>query len=328
MSATVIDQPGTGVSPPERPSVWRVGWATFIGYLITLLIGLPIVLAMASLGIAVFNGPGRGIFLRYDVWSWLAEACVGLIATGVTAFVVRDSLHQRTGWEVPFGFTFVTLLLTGYAPLLALTPLYGATAPVSLAAAALILRWRAEPGGAEPRKWLGGVPRRYRRRVAIGLAVGVPLMLGYVLAYGATHPLHTQTSFGDHGKTWRYHPGKVKRYDFYIENSGPFEVSDLSIVGVEGTPALQLERAGIEAKHWGSVPDVRGHYVPPRLRPLDDYRPGSIGSDDAITLELRQGRVCPPGLAKLDAVRIRYTVLGGRHEERLPLRGAPQVRCP
>jgi hypothetical protein len=321
MSPTLTEQPGTGISPPERPSVWRVGWATFIGYVITIVIGLPIVLAMASLGIAVFNGPGRGIFLRYDVWSWLAEACVGLIATGVTAFVVRDSLHQRTGWEVPFGFTFVTLLLTGYAPLLALTPLYGATAPVSLAAAALILRWRAEPAGAEPRKWLGGVPRRHRRRVAIGLAVGVPLMLGYVLAYGATHPLHPDT-YSPHSKAWSYQPGKLHRYDLSIENSGPFKVTDLSIVGVEGTPAIQLERVGIAARRW-SRPG------PPPLRPLVDYTPGSFGDiDNAITLELRQGGVCPPGLAKLDAVRIRYTVLGGRHEERLPLPGAPQVRCP
>jgi hypothetical protein len=321
MTPVLTEQAGTGISPPLRPSVWRVGWATFVGYVITIVIGLPIVIAMASLGIAVFNGPGRGIFLRYDVWSWLAEGCVGLIATGLTAFVVRDSLHQRTGWEVPFGFTFVTLLLTGYAPLLALTPLYGATAPVSLAAAALILRWRAEPAGAEPRKWLGGVPRRYRRRVAIGLAVGVPLMLGYVLAYGATHPLHANTWYPD-GKRWSFHPGKVKRYELSIENSGPFKVSDLSIVGVEGTPALQLERVGITARRWAGA-------GPPPLRPLGDYTPGSVGDvDNAITLELRQGRLCPPGLAKLDAVWVRYTALDGRHEQRIPLREAPQVRCP
>jgi hypothetical protein len=323
MSPTLTEQPGTGISPPERPSVWRVGWATFIGYLITILIGLPLVLAMAYLGIGVFNGPGRGIFLRYDVWSWLAEGCVGLVATGLTAFAVRDSLHYRTGWEVPFWFTFATLLLTGYAPLLALTPLYGATAPVSLAAAALILRWRAEPAGAEPRKWLGGVPRRYRRRVAIGLAVGVPLMLGYVLAYGATHPLRPAHASWNN-KVHTYQPGKLMRYQLYVEESGPFAVSDLSIVGVEGSPALQLERFGIEARNW-TVEDPR-HPTPPPLHQIGpDYRP-SYG--DPITLELRQGGVCPSGLAKLDAVRIRYTVLGSRHEQRLPLQRPPQVRCP
>ena len=325
MSSALTEQPGTGISPPPRPSVWRVGWATFVGYVITLVIGLPIVIGMASLGIAVFNDPGRGIFLRYDVWSWLAEACVGLLATGLTAFVVRDSLHQRTGWEVPFWFTFATLLLTGYAPLLALTPLYGATAPVSLAAATLILRWRAEPAGAEPRKWLGGVPRRYRRRVAIALAVGVPLMLGYVLAYGATHPLHTSSLFAQH-KPWAFHPGKLHRYELYLENPGPFEVSDVSIVGVEGSPALQLERVGIPAKRW-TVPE-RGSSAPP-LRPLaHDYTPSSPGDGDPIALELRQGKLCPPGLAKLDAVRIRYTALNGRHEQRIPLEQPPQVRCP
>jgi hypothetical protein len=322
MSPTLTEQPGTGISPPERPSVWRVGWATFIGYVITVVIGLPIVLAMATLGLAVFNGPGRGIFLHYDVWSWLAEACVGLLATGLTSFVVRDSLHHRTGWEVPYWFTFATLLLTGYAPLLALTPLYGATAPVSLVAATLILRWRAEPAGAEPRKWLGGVPRPYRRRVAIGLAVGVPLMLGYVLAYGATHPLHA-TSWFPAPKAWAFHPGQLQRYDLYLENPGPFEVSDVSIVGVEGSPAIQLERVGVEARRWTRPGG-------PPLRPLThEYTPGSRGGDDnAITLELRQGKTCTPGIAKLDAVRIRYTLLDGRHEQRIPLEQAPRVRCP
>jgi hypothetical protein len=59
------------------------------------------------------------------------------------------------------------------------------------------------------------------------------------------------------------------------------------------------------------------------------YTPGSVSSDDnAITLELRQGKLCPPGLAKLDAVRIRYTVLKSRYEQRLPLEQPPQVRCP
>jgi hypothetical protein len=325
VSATLTEQRGTGISPPERPSVWRVGWATFVGYFVTLVLGLPIAIGLSALGIEVWNGAGRGLFLRYDVWSWLAEACLGLLAVGLTSFVVRDSLHQRTGWEVPYWFAFGTLLLTGYAPLLALTPLYGATAPVSLAAATLVLRWRAEPAGAEPRKWLGWVPREYRRRVSIGLAVAVPLMLAYALAYGATHPLHSSSVTS--AKTWSSHPGKLHRYTLYLENSGPFEVSDVSVVGVDGSPALQLERVGRTARSW-SGPDT-GRYVPPPLRPLGDYSPGSGYSDsDAITLELRQGQVCPPGIAKLDAVRIRYTLLDGRHEQRIPLDHPPRVRCP
>jgi hypothetical protein len=327
MSSTLTESPGTGIAPPARPSIWRVGWATFVGYLQTVVVGLPVALGLLALGLNVFNGAERGIFVDYDVWSWLAEACAGLLAVGLTAFFVRDSLHHRTGWEVPYWFTFVTLMLTGYAPLLALTPLYGATAPVSLAAATLILRWRAEPAGAEPRKWLGGVPRRYRRRVAIGLAVGVPVMLGYVLAYGVTHPLHTNSWYPEH-KPWAFHPGKLQRYDLYLESSGPFDVSDVSVVGVEGSPALQLERVGIQARRW-TIPEDRG-YVPPPLHPLPrDYEPGAATDDDsALTLELRQGKTCPPGIAKLNAIRIRYTLLNGRHEQLIPLEQPPQVRCP
>ncbi|HEX3277862.1 MAG TPA: hypothetical protein VHR40_05040 [Thermoleophilaceae bacterium] len=325
MSATLTEQPGTGISPPARPSIWRVGWATFVGYFLTVLLGLVVVIPLSTLGISAFDTASRGLFLHYDVWSWLAEACAGLLATWITAFFVSDSLRNRTGWEVPFSFAFLTLLLTGYAPLLAVTPLYGATAPVSLVAATLILHWRAEPAGAEPMSALGAVPRRYRRRVVIGLAVAGPLMFGYVVAYGVTHPLHTG-AYRSGTTTWAHHPGQLKRYELYIENPGPFEVSDFSIVGVEGSPALQLERVGVEARN--SSVDDPDHPSPAPLHPLGDYAPGPDISGGPITLELREGRVCPTGIAKLDAVRVRYTLLDGRHEQRIPLQQPPQVRCP
>jgi hypothetical protein len=36
----------------------------------------------------------------------------------------RANVAQQ-GWEVGFGFPFLTLLVTGYAPAVALTPMYG-----------------------------------------------------------------------------------------------------------------------------------------------------------------------------------------------------------
>lgn len=220
---------------------------------------------------------------------------------------------ERTGWEVPLSFTFVTLLLTGYAPALALTPFYWAAAPVSLAAAALVLRWRSEPSGAEPRKALGAVPRRYRRLVAIGLAVAGPLTFAYVLAFAATHPV--RWSGDTNNRTYAYEPGKLHRYDVPLANVGQGTITDLSVVRVESSPALQLERAGV--RQW-----------PGPLRPLTrlELEPGF--ADDRLTLELRQGRVCPTGIAELDAVWIRYTVHGMGHEQRVPLQQPPGVRCP
>ena len=321
MSETLTEQPGTGISPPVRPSVWRVGWATFVGYFLTVALGLLIVVPLSSLGISAFDTASRGLFLHYDVWSWLAEACAGLLATWMTAFFVSDSLRRRTGWEVPFAFAFLTLLLTGYAPLLAITPLYAATAPVSLIAATLILHWRAEPAGAEPLNALGAVPRRYRRRVVIGLAVAGPLMFGYVVAYGATHPLR-QGSRSSGDPAHRYRPGKLIRYELYLDNRGPFEMRDLSVVRIEGSPALQLERVGFEANEW--TPTKGRMYSPPPMSNVDRFQLGR----GPITLELREGKVCPSGIAQLDAVRIRYTLLDGRHEERIPLQEPPQVRCP
>jgi hypothetical protein len=325
MPTAVSEGPATGIAPPPRPSVWRVGWATFLGYLLTVLLGLPLALVMGGLGIDVVgnDGGGRGVFDRYDVWSWLAEGCVGLLATTLTAYFVGSQLRERTGWEVPFGFAFLTLLLTGYAPLLALTPFYGAAAPVSLVAATLTLRWRCEPSGAEPRKTLAAIPRRYRRGATIALAIVGPLMLAYVLAYGATHPLHSNSWSGD-ARTYEYEPGKLVRYDLPLTNDGLFQVTDLSVVRTEGTPALQVERVGIEANEC-VVPKGR-ETCEMALRPLNRFHPDPVF--DRITLELRQGQVCPPGIAQLDAVWLRYTVLDMRHEQRIPLEQPPRVRCP
>jgi hypothetical protein len=61
------------------------------------------------------------------------------------------------------------------------------------------------------------------------------------------------------------------------------------------------------------------------LLPLSTLELGSY--PDRITLELRQGALCPELVARLDAVWIRYTVLGMRHEQRIPLVDGPAVRC-
>ena len=287
-------------SPPERPGYFAVAGATFLGYFFTVILALPVVLAATYAGVDlvdVTNSVGRGAFYRYDAWSWAAETCVALLAVGLTALMVGHQLRTRTGWEVTFGFAFLTLLVTGYAPVLALTPLYGATGVVSLAIAAFVLRRRAAPSGAEPRTALGQVPSRFRRPVAIALAVGVPLMVAYVFGYAATHPLRFDAEVNDK-QVYERHAGAIERYSFEIRTLGAAEVSDLAIVRAEGSPALQLERVG----EVGSYPD-------------------------RITLELRQGPLCPERVARLDAVWMRYTVLGMRHEQRIPLVDGPSVRC-
>ena len=307
-------------SPPERPGYFAVAWATFLGYLFTVILALPLVLAATFAGVDLFditNSVGRGAFYLYDPWSWAAEACVGLLAVGLTALMVGHQLRTRTGWEVPFGFAFLTLLITGYAPVLALTPLYGATGLVSLALAAFVLRRRAAPSGAEPRTALGQVPARFRRPVAIALAVGVPLMVAYVFAYAATHPLRFDAET-THKRVYERHPGAIERYSFEIRTLGAAGVSDLAVVRAEGSPALQLERAGVVG--WGWRGGGQG-----RLMPLETLELGSF--PDRITLELRQGALCPGRVGKLDALWIRYTVLGMRHEQRIPLVDGPSVRC-
>ena len=48
---------------------------------------------------------------------------------------------------------------------------------------------------------------------------------------------------------------------------------------------------------------------------------------ERLTLELRQGSSCPTPVGRLDAVWIRYTVLGMEHEQRVPLVDGPSVLC-
>jgi hypothetical protein len=276
-------------APPPRPGFLAVAWATLLGYFYTLLLALPLVFAASFAGFDPmdrWDSVGRGVFYRYDGWSWAAEACVGLLAVGITAAIVGSRLRSYTRWEVPYGTICLILLVTGYAPVLALTPLYGATGVVSLAFASILLRWRAQPSGAEP--------MTLRRPMVIALAVAGPLMAAYVLGYAATHPLRFDSGFSMGKRVFEWQPGKVVRYTFRLQNAGSAAVTDLEVVKTEGSPALQLERA--------------------------DH-------DDFLTLRLRQGPTCPTPHPTLDAVWIRYTVYGMRHEQRVPLVNGPSVRC-
>jgi hypothetical protein len=310
-------------APPERPGFFAVALATFLGYFwaAILLVAVGLVLMFAGVGIIDVGGTaGRGLFYRYDVWSWAAEACAAILITGFTALLVSTMLSSRTGWEVPFGTAFLTLLVTGYAPALAITPLYGATAVVSLVLAALVLRWRARPSGAEPMTPLGQVPRHLRRGVAIGLAIAVPLMAAYAVGYALTHPL--RFDWNAQGKRAAAHePGKRMFFEFRVNNTGRAVVSDIELVRTEGSPALQVERVGRVTP--GEI-SFRGAAA---IRPLSalELRPDDF--DDQIVLVLRQGASCPTAIARLDAVWVRYTVLGMRHEQRIPWVHGPAVRC-
>jgi hypothetical protein len=310
--------------PPPRPGFFAVAWATFLGYALTVLLAIPVILLAAGAGLDLIDRSGsvaRGAFYRYDGWSWAAEACLGLLAVSVTAAIVGSVLRARTAWEVPYGWTFLILLATGYAPVLALTPLYGATGVVSLVLAALLLRWRARPSGAEPTTPLGEVPRRFRRPVAIAVVVAAPLMVAYVLGYAATHPLRFDANFTAGGKrVFEREPGEVVRYVFRLHNAGNATVTDLAVVKGEGSPALQLERAGVPVSRWADRSRVR--LEPLAAEPLEDDN-----HDDSVILELRQGSSCPTPVARLDAIWIRYTVLGMENEQRVPLVDGPSVRC-
>jgi hypothetical protein len=310
--------------PPPRPGFFAVGLATLLGYFWTVVVGVPLALAASYTGLTLVDtsdSVARGVFYRYDAWSWAAEACLGLLAVAVTAAIVGSVLRVRTGWEVPYGWTFLILFVTGYAPVLALTPLYGATGVVSLVLASILLRWRALPSGAEPRTLLGGVPRRHRQPVAIGIAVAGPLMAAYVLGYAATHPIRFDANFTAGGKrVFQHEPGKLVPYTFRLENAGRATVIGLEVVRSEGSPALQIEQAGVLDDPWGFR----------ERRPLEQLAGNELEHgdyDDFLTLALRQGPFCPTTVGRLDAIWIRYTVLGMEHEQRVPLVDGPVVRC-
>jgi hypothetical protein len=325
MSPTAVTPPVEAPpAPPERPGFFAVAWATFLGYFVAaiVLVLVGLVLMLAGVGIFDIGGSaGRGLFYRYDVWSWAAEACAAILIAGLTALVVGGYLRSNTGWEVPFGTTFLTLLATGYAPALALTPLYGATAVVSLVLAALVLRWRARPSGAEPMTPLGQVPRHLRRGVAIGVGIAVPLMGAYVVGYALAHPLRFDGNSYSHKRVFAREPGGRMYFELWIKNTGRAVVHDLELVRTEGSPAIQVERAG-SARPGGTR--VEGASA---IRPLAALDLRRDDFDHELVLVLRQGATCPTTVARLDAVWVRYTVLGMRHEQRIPVVHGPAVRC-
>jgi hypothetical protein len=205
------------------------------------------------------------------------------------------------------------------------TPLYGATGVVSLAVATVVLRRLARPSGGEPRTALGQLPPRARRPVAIAVAVGVPLMVLYVYGYALTHPL----SLGDsnNGERIAREPGTLERFPLQLDNGGSAEITGLSIVRVEGSPALQFERAGVPVREieWNRAEPPGPEDWP--MRPLPQLEVPSGGPTSSVMVDVRQGPTCPPGIARLEAFWVRYTVLGMRHEQRLPAVDGPSVRC-
>jgi hypothetical protein len=63
------------------------------------------------------------------------------------------------------------------------------------------------------------------------------------------------------------------------------------------------------------------------LRPLSGLELRRDDFDHRMAFVLRQGTACPTPVARLDAVWVRYTVLGMRHEQRIPVVRGPAVRC-
>jgi hypothetical protein len=92
--------------PPPRPGFLAVAWATLLGYAATVLLAIPLAIAAWFAGLDLgdrSDSVARGVFYRYDGWSWAAEACIGLLAVAVTAAIVGSILRGRTTWEVPTG---------------------------------------------------------------------------------------------------------------------------------------------------------------------------------------------------------------------------------
>jgi hypothetical protein len=93
-------------APPPRPGFFAVAWSTFLGYLLTVVLAFPLIFLASEAGLGLTDRSDsmeRGVFYRYDGWSWAAEACLGLLAVTVTAAIVGSVVRSRTGWEVPYG---------------------------------------------------------------------------------------------------------------------------------------------------------------------------------------------------------------------------------
>ena len=105
-------------------------------------------------------------------------------------------------------------------------------------------------------KILGAVPQRHRRTVAIAALVAAPAMVLDVIGYGLTHAVHYDGSVAHRFQRHRREADRCGgdlhtrlRHGRALlvpdqEDLGPFEVNDIELVGIQGSPVFQLQDVG------------------------------------------------------------------------------------
>jgi hypothetical protein len=109
-------------------------------------------------------------------------------------------------------------------------------------------------------------------------------------------------------------PGATERYVLPLRNAGVVDVDDLVVIGVEGSPVFQLDAVLGQPVLSGDPKPLEAIDLPSR-------------ATRRLTLEFHQGPQCPERTGTLDAVRLRYSVLGGTYVERIPLGDPPTIHC-
>ncbi|HLI60132.1 MAG TPA: hypothetical protein VKV21_10765 [Solirubrobacteraceae bacterium] len=323
MSALADGRARTGSRPP---AYLPLALATLPAQILTGLILWTVQLPLALLGI----GPaslGNDVWLPWSlagVWSALGLAgyvlIVCLLGGALSAARVADHGIARPGpgWAwLAFGASGYGALALGQSP--------GARLALAVVLAPLTLRLFAYRVDGTRRAWPSR-PALGRRGAAVALLAGTVL----ALSYAATHAFAQNGSAGTPSAAVA--PGGATV--LVVGLQGTVLPAHLTAVTLDGRRigALQVVRVAL-AGQFGAGPDAGGassgtagaSAVPgPAVRALPVDVPARAGAWVAVGIRLLG---CPSRRARIDAITLRYRVLGIATSERVPLWSPARIAC-
>jgi hypothetical protein len=316
MSALADDRARTGSRPPTYlPLVL----ATLPAQIVTGLVLWTVQLPLALLGI----GPtslGADVWLPWGfdgAWSMLGLAGYVLIVCLLGGAMVGARVADR-GIACPApGWAWLAFGASGYAAL-ALGQSGDTRLLLAIVLAPLVLRLFAYRVDGSVRAW----PSRaaFGRR---GAAAALLACAGLALSYSATHAFAQNGSAGS--PTLALSPGRTTVIEVGLQGSAlPARFTAVDLDG-RGARALRVVRAALAGEGGAALPtagaSARGG---PVVRALPVEVPARTGAWLAIGIRLHG---CPARSARVDAITLRYRVLGIATSERISLWNAARIAC-
>jgi hypothetical protein len=314
MSALADRHARTGSRPPAYlPLVL----ATLPAQLSTGLVLWIVQLPFALLGI----GPtslGANIWVPWEPagsWSALGLAAYVLIVCILGGAMAGARLADRGIARPAPAWAWLAFGASGYAAM-ALGETGGARLLLAIVLAPLTVRLLGYRVDGAPRPWPSRLAAGRRGLVAALLVAAV-----LALSYSATHAFAQNGSAG--AESAALSPGETTVLNAGVDGIAlPARVSGVQLDG-RGAGRVAVVRAAAASEQGGPVAG-RAAVVGPVAHALPVSLPARAGTWLAVGIRLLS---CPARAVRIDAVTLRYRVLGIATSERIPLWSAERISC-